>query len=108
MDVHVRQAVISAALSELGPVDNQRFRFAIISEYWDYENLYAQYKRELITEEYWLDRGIGGVLSRAPMWKGIVGGDLPNGRQSFNDEIERLLKVCPSGVREKCDPEELL
>ena len=108
LDVHERQAVIAAVLSELEPEDNQRFRFAIISEYWDYENLYAQYKRELITEEYWLDRGIGGVLNRAPMWKAIVGGGLPKGRQSFNDEIERLLKVCPGGLREECDREKLL
>ena len=108
LDVHERQAVVSAALDELDPVERQRLQFAVISEYWDYENLYAQYKRGLITEEYWRDRGVGGVLNRAPLWKAIVSRGLPGGRQSFNDEIERLLKVCPGGLREECDPEELL
>ena len=108
LDVHERQAVVSAALDELDPVERHRLQFAVISEYWDYENLYAQYKRGQITEEYWRDRGVGGVLNRAPLGKAIVSRGLPGGRQSFNDEIERLLKVCPGGLREECDPEELL
>ena len=56
-----------------------------------------------LIDEYWEERGISGALSRAVMWKAANGGQLLFGRQSFNDEVERLLQVCPSGLPSSCD-----
>ena len=107
LNVHEKQEAISSMLAELDPEDAMRFRLWVTADYWDYENLFAQYGRGLISEEYWLERGIGGVLSRAPMWKAAVGGGLLFGREAFNEEVERLLRVCPSGLRSECSTQDL-
>jgi len=94
-----KQASIAEMLGQLNPEDGMRFRFFIFADYWDYENLYAQYRRGLISQEYWEERGISGVLNLAPVWKASGDGELPGGRKAFNDEIERLLKAYPDGLR---------
>ena len=74
-----------------------RMRFFLNTSFWDFENLHAQYQRGLISEQYWAERVVPGILQDAPGWKAATGGSLLMGRQDFIDEVERLLEENPSG-----------
>lgn len=98
LDVVDRQAAIESLLSELDPLMSIRMRSFIHTSFWDFENVYAQYKRGLISEEYWNERVVGGILQDAPAWKAAGGGRFPQGRQDFIDEVEMLLEMYPGAM----------
>lgn len=87
-----RQKATAEMLDELDPVERTRMSLFIGASYWDFENLYFQYKRGLVSETYWSERIAPAIVWDAPQWKAINGGDLLVGRQEFNDEVERILK----------------
>lgn len=95
-----RQAATASALGELEPEDRKRYRLFLATSYWDYENLFAQYRRGLVSEEYWRARGVEGILDWAPRWKGAWGEDMLSGRMAFEDEVDRLLEAYPHGTEE--------
>ena len=80
-------------LDVLEPVDQIRLASYISRSYWDYENMYFQYQRGLVSEDYWSERIVPAIIGDAPEWKGVNGGRLPGGRKEFNDEVERLLSA---------------
>ena len=87
------QRVTEQTLEALEPVEGRRLRYFIMRDYWDFENLYFQFKRGLISEGYWHDRIVPAIAVNAPRWKAVLGGNLPRGgRQEFNEEIERVLR----------------
>ena len=88
-----RQKATAEMLDELDPVERTRMTVFIATSYWDFENLYFQYKRGLVSEAYWSGRIAPAILWDAPQWKAASGGDLLGGRQEFNDEVERILKI---------------
>ena len=65
----------------------------IVTSYWDFENLYFQYKRGLVSDDYWSERIAPSIFYNAPLWKAVTGGDPLYGRQEFNDEVERILNA---------------
>lgn len=86
-----RQQATTEMLEELDPVERTRMSLFIGASYWDFENLYFQYKRGLVSESYWNERIAAAIVWDAPQWKAINGGELLFGRQEFNDEVERIL-----------------
>ena len=56
LDNTERQAAIETMLNEMEPLTSMRMRFFFFTSFWDYENLYAQYRRGLVSEEYWAGR----------------------------------------------------
>jgi hypothetical protein len=80
-------------LDVLEPVDQIRLTSFVSRSYWDYENVYFQYQRGLVSEDYWSERVVPAIITYAPQWKGVNGGSLPVGRNEFNDEVERLLSA---------------
>ena len=97
LDIAGRQAAVENMLNEMDPSTSMRMRFFLMASFWDFENLHAQYQRGLISEEYWTERIVAGILQDAPGWKAANGGSLLQGRQDFMDEVERLLEENPSG-----------
>lgn len=88
-----QQKATADMLDALDPVERTRMSIFIGTSYWDFENLYFQYKRGLVSDGYWSERIVPAILSNAPQWKAVTGGDLLHGRQEFNDEVERLLNA---------------
>ncbi|MDX1480184.1 MAG: hypothetical protein R3315_00830 [Woeseiaceae bacterium] len=86
-----RQQTWQEVLVELEPVERLRAELFITRSYWDLENLYFQYKRGLVSESYWNDRIIPGIVQDAPAWNAVFGGNGLPGRKEFSDEIERIL-----------------
>jgi len=93
MSIFDRQKATAEMLDELDPVERTRMILFIGTSYWDHENLYFQYKRGLVSDAYWSERIVPAILYDAPQWKAVGGGDLPYGRQEFNDEVERILNT---------------
>jgi hypothetical protein len=93
VDAADMQEMVANIIDVLEPVDQFRLTFYISSSYWDYENVYFQYQRGLVSEDYWSERVVPGIIGYAPQWKGVNGGSLPRGRNEFNDEVERLLSA---------------
>lgn len=92
MNVLDRQKATIEMLDELDPVERTRMSYFISASYWDFENLYFQYKRGLVSETYWHERIAPAISFTAPQWKAVADGGLLYGRQEFNDEVERILK----------------
>jgi hypothetical protein len=93
MSAFDQQKATAEMLDELDPVERTRMSIFIQTSYWDYENLYFQYKRGLVSDGYWRERIVPAILYSAPQWKAVTGGDLLYGRQEFNDEVERILNA---------------
>ena len=93
VDAAKMQEAMASILDVLEPVDQIRLTSLVLRDYWDYENLYFQYRRNLVSEDYWSERVVPAIIGKAPQWKGVNGGNLPVGRSEFNDEVERLLST---------------
>jgi hypothetical protein len=93
MDPAERQEETASILDKLEPVDRVRFENYLQRSYWDYENVYFQYKRGLVSEAYWTERIVPAIIANAPDWKASNGGVLNTGRIEFNLEVERLLSA---------------
>jgi hypothetical protein len=98
LNMRDRQAATASALDRLEPEDRLRYRLFLATSYWDYENLYAQYQRGLVSDEYWEARGKVAILDWAPRWRAAWGEQLLSGRQAFHDEVNRLLETYPNGL----------
>ena len=86
-----RQEMTASILDKLDSVDRVRYEGYLLRNYWDYENVYFQYKRGLVSEAYWRERIVPGLIGSAPGWKAANGGVLAAGRIEFNLEVGRLL-----------------
>jgi hypothetical protein len=91
-DAASRQERTASILERLEGADRVRFISFVVRSYWDFENLYSQYQRGLVSDDYWSERIAPSILLNAPDWKAVLGGRLPVGRRDFNVEVERLLK----------------
>lgn len=97
LNVAERQKAAEEMLERLDPETRLRMRIFILTSYWDYENLFGQYQRGLISDEYWNERIVVSILQDAPQWIAVTGGRLPSGRREFIEEIKRLLDEHPDG-----------
>ena len=86
-----RQQTWQKVLIELEPVERLRAELFITRSYWDMENLYFQYRRGLVSESYWNDRIIPGIVQDAPAWNVVFRDNGSPGRKEFSGEIERIL-----------------
>jgi len=87
------QEQFASVIEMLEPADQYRIVFASQRSYWDFENLYFQYRRGLVSENYWNERIVPAIVQDAPAWKAISDGNLLGGRKEFNDEVERILSA---------------
>ncbi len=83
---------VSTILAQLDPVEQIRAEAMVTRGYWDFEGLFFQYRRGLVSDSYWNKRIAPAIIGQAPVWKGALGGRLPGGRPEFNEEVERLLR----------------
>lgn len=101
LSIAERRMATDSALRSLEREDRLRYMFFVATSYWDYENLYAQYQRGLVSKEYWQARGEEAILEWAPRWKAAFGDQMLNGRPEFHDEVNRLLDTYPNGLPNK-------
>ena len=87
-----KQTAFERALEMFDPVERQRADAILIRSYWDFETLFFQHKRGLVSDSYWNERIMPAIINDAPQWKAVNGGRLPISRKEFIDEVERLLK----------------
>lgn len=73
------------------PVDRYRAESWIMASFYDFETLYFQYKRGLVSQDYWEGRIVPAIIDDAPEWKAVREGDTLLGRKEFTDEVERIL-----------------
>jgi len=86
------QRRIAYVLDKLeGQVDRYRAESWIMASYYDFEMLYFQYKRGLVSQDYWEGRIVPAIIDDAPGWKAVRDGDTLLGRKEFIDEVERIL-----------------
>ena len=83
---------VSTVLGQLDPVEQIRAAAMVTRGYWDFEGLFFQYRRGLVSDSYWNERIAPAIIEQAPVWKGALGGRLPSGRPEFNEEVERLMR----------------
>jgi hypothetical protein len=81
-----------AALDQLGPSERMQLVNLILADFYDYENLFSQYERGLVGEEYWNERVVPAIQRRASSWQFLLPPDGPSGRRAFKDEVERILR----------------
>jgi len=73
------------------PVDRYRAESWIMASFYDFETLFFQYKRGLVSQDYWEGRIVPAIIDDAPEWKAVRDGDTLLGRKEFTDEVERIL-----------------
>jgi len=73
------------------PVDRYRAESWIMASFYDFETLFFQYKRGLVSQDYWEGRIVPAIIDDAPEWKAVREGDTLLGRKEFTDEVERIL-----------------
>jgi hypothetical protein len=88
-----RQEQATYVLKQLDPIELVRVRSMLGATYWDWENLFFQYQRGLVSDAYWNERIVPSIIREAPRFKAAFGGALPTGRKEFNEEIERILST---------------
>ena len=74
------QAAMRKLFASLEDDERERMFVLVLDSYWDYENVYAQYQRGLISEDYWSGRIAPAIVHRAPRWLAVGQGELPGGR----------------------------
>ena len=77
-------------LTQLDPVEMERIRGVASARFYDYETLYAQYRRGFVSEEYWEERIVPAIRNWAPVWAKLFRTDELSMRQDFKDEIVRI------------------
>ena len=87
-----KQQAFAKSLEMFDPVERVRAEALLFRSFWDFETLYFQYKRGLVSESYWNERIVPGIIQDAPQWKAVTGGRLL-GRKEFRDEVERILST---------------
>ena len=74
------------------PVEAVRGSNISAARFWDYENLHSQYLEGFVTEEYWEQRVVAGIKQWAPIWSYYTPPDGPPARESFKEEVRRILR----------------
>ncbi len=77
-----------SSLDRLSPEERARFRQWQIAQQTHWDNMYYQYERGFLDEEYYRDTLRERVRRLAPIWHAL---GVTGNRQSFTDEIERIL-----------------
>ena len=93
----------SEVYEELEPIERSRVRSMMTARFYDYENLYSQYERGFVSEEYWQARAVPIIRNMAPFWKTIWGPGFLAARRAFKEEIERILRE-PECIRRSKSP----
>jgi len=81
---------------QLTPAERIRLTTEMAADIYDMENVFAQYERGLISDEYWQERMVGAIGNRAQRWKEyttLFDGPGSGTRQAFQDEVERILQI---------------
>jgi len=78
--------------THLDPVEMERFGAVASARFYDYENMYAQYERGFVSEEYWHGRIAPAIRLWAPIWADQYTDDQWITRQGFKDEIDRIME----------------
>jgi len=73
------------------PVDRFRAESWIMASFYDFETVYFQYRRGLVSQDYWEGRIVPAIIDDAPRWKAVRDGSTLQGRKEFHDEVERIL-----------------
>jgi hypothetical protein len=79
-------------LTQLDPIEFERYFSIAAARYYDYETMYAQYQRGFVSEEYWKQRIVPGVREWAPTWAKLFGADGLSHRHGFQNEVDRILE----------------
>ena len=88
------QTALEKSLEMFDPVERERAEAILFRSFWDFETLYFQYKRGLVSDSYWNERIAPAIMGDVPQWRAVVGGQFEDlGRSEFRDEIERLLST---------------
>ena len=82
----------SEVYEDLEPIERSRVRSIMAARFYDYENVFSQYERGFVSDEYWQERAVPLICTMAPFWKTIWGEDFLAGRRAFKEEIERILQ----------------
>ena len=90
LGAHDRDLLSKIDYSQLDPVEMIRIRAIAVARFYDYENLYAQYERGFVSEEYWRQRIVPAIHEWAPVWAKLFPADQLAMRQEFKDEIIRI------------------
>ena len=72
------------------PTERTRVEQFLTADFYDYENLFAQYQRGLVSKEYWRERAVPAIRERALLWAQFA--PLHASRQAFRDEVQRILR----------------
>ena len=78
-----------SSTDQLNDIELARFRYYLASRFTDYDDLFFQYQRGYLDEEYYQYTVAGGIAIFGPWWKklAMLG---QNRRPSFVAEINRL------------------
>lgn len=79
-------------VDRLDPVELVQLRMLVSSDFYDFENLFSQYERGFVSEEYWQERIVPPIRERAFSWKTLYPPDGTSGRKAFKTEVERILR----------------
>ena len=79
-------------LTQLDPIETERFRAIAVARFYDYENTYAQYQRGFVSEEYWKQRIAPAIREWAPIWEHLFGANTWASREGFKNEVGRINK----------------
>jgi len=61
-----RQKQATYVLDQLDSVELERVTSMLGATYWDYENLFFQYQRGLVSDAYWNERIVPSIIREAP------------------------------------------
>ena len=78
--------------TQLEPIERMRYRQILEARFYDYENLFGQYKDGFVSQSYWDQRILPAIKVWAPRWNVANPPDGPSGRQEFKEEIRRILQ----------------
>ena len=89
-DLYLSGDVQSQFADQFTPVERTRVMGILTADFYDMENLFAQYQRRLVSDDYWHQRIVPTIRERAELWKAFV--PLDASRQAFRDEIARIVR----------------
>ena len=76
-----------ASLAQLTPIERGRFRQWQIAQQTHWDNVFYQYQQGFLDDEYYRELQVR-VRRLAPIWRAL---DVTGNRQSFEEEMDRLL-----------------
>ena len=85
------QANIQEALeSQFTPAERVRVIAYVSSDFFDFETLFGQYQRGLVSEDYWQERAVAAIRQRGALWKKFD--PFVSTRRAFREEVDRILE----------------